>query len=608
MVAKIDNLLAWSKKNGVLLDPHVSFEYSSNAGICARYNSDDSATVDAKLDGKLIRLPLDLAITPQYGAEQLGEFGHDIYKKSSNVNSVLKLYLAQVRTGQHLSQAFHEPYISALPTLFEMNSPYVWTPEEKALLIGTNLGNSLKENTKQLVEEWWQTINMIPESVPKPENHFINMKFYYEYKFYSDKDMYDYLRANEVDNWTSFPNYLWASMILKSRSFPNYLIKEYMKDDSIKQDEAMLLPIIDLLNHNMSAKVNWSATAEFFDFNSESIIKDSELFNNYGMKGNEELLLAYGFCIEKNVADSAALKIKVPLELLPKLESNGLTLPELNDYTTSVVRVDEQKKTNESNTKDYSRFEEGLLYFITEENVPENLIQLFQSLVRNDSEQSTSEITLRMKLAGLNQLRQAIETKNDVLAKIAIPAAGTSQNLNNIRIYIQSQRKIFASSIKKIKHLEKEILGDSNYKPRLVTLKSIYKKDIKFQQALLISLGISSYNDIIESQFQDQFWLLYLIRCFNKNEYEDSEDVYIPEWIHKLFVELSSRVEVTPAEILQYKELYQGLIPQLAQLVPEVFGKGKWGVNQLILSAKLLDLHSFVRGKEQECILVEPKA
>jgi len=435
------------------------------------------------------------------------------------------------------------------------------------------------------------------------------MKFYYEYKFYTDDDMYNYFivdEAKNIDNWTSFPCYLWASLILKSRSFPTHLLKDHIKDSDIKEDEAMLLPIIDLLNHNMSAKVDWSVTSSnsctYFNFKSNSAVPGEQLYNNYGMKGNEELLLAYGFCIEDNSADSAALKIKVPLEMLPELEAQGVKLPTVNDYTTSVVRNTTEARSDSK--RDYSQYENGLLFFITKDHLPENLIKLFQFLVKNKWE---NKLTLRTQLAGLNQLRQAIETKNDILKTLSIPDDKTT-NLNNIRIYILSQKKIFASTVKKIKHLEKDLLAE--FKSHLITLKNVYKKDLKFQQSLLISLGISSYDSIIESQFQDQCWLLYLMRCYNRDEYiktdTDEEENYLPEWINHLFIKLAKETEVTAAEIVSYKEIYQSLIPRLSEIVPEIYGRGKWGVDEMIISAKLLDLIGFVRGKEQECILVEP--
>lgn len=608
----VSDLLKWAQEKGTFISSDVEFKELSQGNIGAIYTGNSNGESKSSDDFDL-QLPIDLAITLNRAIESFNESGHgdfrDIAKKTSNVNSLLKMFLARERASTRLNSSYFKPYLSLLPNLSDINSPYCWTPQEKALIKGTNLGNSLKDNVGQLVEEWWQVINLLPQELPKPEEHFINMKFYYENKFYNDDDMYNYFIVDEPknrDNWTSFPCYLWASLILKSRSFPAHLLRGHVKNSEIKEDEAMLLPIIDLLNHNMNAKVDWSVSSSnsctYFNFRSNSAVPGEQLYNNYGMKGNEELLLAYGFCLEDNSADSAALKIKVPLEMLPELESQGVKLPTASDYTTSVIRNTEEAKPD-TNT-DYSQYENGLLFFITKDHLPDNLIKLFQFLVKNKWE---DKLTLRTQLAGLNQLRQAIETKSDILKTLSIPDKNDT-NLNNIRIYILSQKKIFAATIKKIKHLEKDLLAE--FKLHLITLKNVYKKDLKFQQSLLISLGISSYDAIIESQFQDQCWLLYLMRCYNRDEYiktdKDEEDNYLPEWIHHLFIKLAKETEVTAAEIVSYKEIYQSLIPRLAEIVPEIYGRGKWGVDEMIISAKLLDLIGFVRGKDQECILVEP--
>lgn len=595
-------LVAWATSNGALVSNKVAFKEVSQGNIGAFYSSKGSEN-DA-LKGNQIRLPLNLVITVENAIEAFGEEFHAISSTLTNTNSLLKLYLARERTSEHLCKSFFKPYLDLLPSSTQIGSPLVWTADEKALLKGSNLGNSLKDNIRELAEEWWQIINLLPESLARPSEHFVNMKFYYEYKFYTDDDLYNYLVKDlKIDNWTSFSNYLWASLIIKSRAFPRYLLKSF-SDSEIKEHETMLLPLIDLLNHDPTAKVNWSVnkhtTTEYFDFKSDSA-SDGELFNNYGQKGNEELLLGYGFCLEHNAADSTALKIKVPLELLPDLELKGVKLPKLSDYTTSIVEG--TSKTEDS--KDYKEYEEGLLFFITTSTLPENLILLFQWLVRTKWE---DKLTLRMKLAGFNYLRQAIESKSDIVNAIKVPTSNYG-NSRNTAIYLKSQQKIFSSAVKMIKRKEKEALSDPEYKLHLLSLKNVYKKDIKFQQSLLVTLGVTSFEGLADAQLQDQVWLLYLIRCFNRDHYikspEDEEDNYLPVWIQEAFVRMAKETTIDASEIVSFKDIYQGLIPPLNEAVPEIYNVGEWGVNELIISAKLLDTISFVRGKEQECILVQ---
>lgn len=599
---KINNLLKWAQEKGALYLSNIQFK-SENGSIGA-YCTEPKQTS--------IKIPLEIIITLEDAITAFSEVSDGDYTKislqTSNINSLLKMFLARERSGS----SNYEPYLALLPSLAEINSPYSWLATDKAFLKGTNLGGSLRDNINQLVEEWWEIVNLLPGDLHFPTDHFVNMKFYYEHKFYKDEDLHHMLSEEHHENWTCFTNYLWASLILKSRSFPSYLVKDFLHHD-VKLDEAMLLPLVDLLNHDLKAKVDWLVSKDgYFEFKAEDAAR-GQLYNNYGMKGNEELLLAYGFCLEDNEADSAAVKIKLPEEMVKELQQSGVKLPKLDDYTTSVVRnliKDEPKEPLDVTAlaeplPALKNADDGLLFFLTKDHVPENLIQTFQFLVKNKWE---DHVTLRAQLAGINQLRLALESKSNMI-DLSLLDKVLGPNSSHIKVYCRGQKLILQAALKSLKRTEKEMLTDVEYKKRFITLKNVYKKDIKFQQSLLVSLGVTSYDSILESEFQDQCWLLYLMRCLNRDEYVSTDDDgddenYLPKWIKTRFLKLEAETEVAPAEVVQYKDLYLGLVPELAKAVPEIYNRGRWGVKEMILSAKLLELISFVRGKDQESILV----
>ncbi|CAI5756245.1 unnamed protein product [Candida verbasci] len=567
----LDKLIDWATINGCKISSSIEFKQISQNNY--------GAILKSKSEKPKITLSENLIITSK---QSLNLFDKETYNNSSNKNSLLKFYLCHERTK---SGTFFDIYFKSLPSLSQIDSPYTWSSQDKAYLKGTNLGSSLNENLATLVEEWWEVLNKLPESIPKPTNHYINMKFYYEYKFYKDDDYFEMFKNEDVDNWTSFTSYLWASLILKSRSFPSYLLSE-----TFEKNECMLLPIIDLLNHDSKAKVDWRVENDGFEFTSnDELLQGDEIFNNYGLKGNEELLLAYGFAIENNSNDSIALKIKLPQEKVKEIESLGIKLPNLDDYTNSIIEKETYRQVESK--KDYS---DGLLFFINANGVPENLIQTFQALVKNQWE-DTESITLRMKLSGLNHLRTALESKKE-LVQLSIPQDTTHHKY--IKWYNESQHKLYNSSIKQIKQMENKILSES--KSNLITLKSVYKKDVKFQQSLLF-LGFPDYETILESEFQDQCWLLWLIRVYNKKP----DDEVLPHWIQSLFKHLRNTYDITTQDVLNYRSIYENLVPDLQLQVPEIYNIGDWTLSEFIISGKLLDLISFVRGKEQECILVE---
>ncbi|KAI5967224.1 hypothetical protein KGF57_000439 [Candida theae] len=557
----IDSLLKWANDNGANISSNIEFKEISPCNYGA---------ISTSVGEVSIKIPKELVIT----CDKAAELFKDAYENANHV-SLLKIYLCYLQP----QESFYKPYLNSLPTLQAIDSPYTWSSQDKAYLKGTNLGNSLRENIASLVEEWWSAVNLLPENVAKPESHFVNMKFYYESKFYNDDDYYKYFGEIDINNWTSFPNYLWASLILKSRAFPAYII-----DPSIPKNEPMLLPVVDLLNHNPKAKVEWSRAGTGFLFQTKDVNQGQEIFNNYGQKGNEELLLAYGFAIENNPADSAALKIKIPESRMNVVKGLGIELPSINDYTNSVI--EQASGAEEEHQGD------GVLFYINQEQIPNSLIQLFQALVQNQWE---SGFTLRMQLAGLNHLRAAFETKKGILT-LNVPSDTIKHKY--IRWYIESQSAIFAAAIKGIKRQEKQILGE--YKSELLSLKSVYKNDIKFQQSLLF-LGFGSYESILESEFQDQCWLLWLVRCYNKPHYNDD---ILCQWIHDLFVHLRKVTDISAQEVLNFKPIHDAIIPDLAKAVPEIYGTGEWSVAEFIIAGKLLDLISFTRGKEQECIIV----
>lgn len=90
----------------------------------------------------------------------------------------------------------------------------------------------------------------------------------------------------------------------------------------------ILFPVIDILNHSVTAKVEW-------DFNpyksftlrcleSSNFTVNEELFNNYAPKQNDELLLGYGFCLENNPIEQFALKLAFQPELMQYAAEVGL--------------------------------------------------------------------------------------------------------------------------------------------------------------------------------------------------------------------------------------------------------------------------------------------
>ncbi|KAL9124357.1 MAG: hypothetical protein Q9217_006307 [Psora testacea] len=97
-------------------------------------------------------------------------------------------------------------------------------------------------------------------------------------------------------------HYLWSATILSSRSFPGSALPQENLVSPV------LIPGLDLLNHSSLAKVAWDWNGSTCSIKTDgSLAAGSEIFNNYGPKSNEELLIGYGFCIPNNAVETFGL-------------------------------------------------------------------------------------------------------------------------------------------------------------------------------------------------------------------------------------------------------------------------------------------------------------
>ncbi|CAG7848387.1 SubName: Full=Uncharacterized protein {ECO:0000313/EMBL:CCA72828.1} [Serendipita indica DSM 11827] len=77
----------------------------------------------------------------------------------------------------------------------------------------------------------------------------------------------------------------------------------------------VLIPLVDAFNHERAKPVSWSIDQPNSKPTCLSLIfhtpspSGSELYNNYGAKPNDELLLGYGFTIPDNPDDTLLLKL-----------------------------------------------------------------------------------------------------------------------------------------------------------------------------------------------------------------------------------------------------------------------------------------------------------
>ena len=173
------------------------------------------------------------------------------------------------------SHASH-PYLAALPK----DAPDVasWTAEELASLAGTDVGAAAADANEVLAAEHERIHALLGPAYEVPLEEM-----------------------------------RWARGCYLSRRFPPRLLDAEAPSAGAP---GVLLPFFDLLNHGKGTEIEWRGDGQSVAFaaGADGIEPQAEIFNNYGSKANDELLVAHGFALENNEHDRVALKMTVSAE------------------------------------------------------------------------------------------------------------------------------------------------------------------------------------------------------------------------------------------------------------------------------------------------------
>ncbi|SLM39105.1 hypothetical protein LPUS_09545 [Lasallia pustulata] len=235
-------------------------------------------------------------------------------------------------------ESFWWPYIDLLPSPDKpefLNTP-MWYSEIDALWIrGTNLEQAVQDRERSWRAEYEEGLRQL---LLEHDNFYPGML----------------QRAKEGYSWNL---YKWAATIMSSRSFPasclTYVSTESTKfvDTNIRdryqtRNSSVLLPVFDLANHHPDVRVTWEwNTTDCRLMIDERLEAGAQVYNNYGPKSNEELVMGYGFSLENNLTDQYALKMarrvssrNVGFENRPEVDIHYIRLPShrLGDYPNGI--------------------------------------------------------------------------------------------------------------------------------------------------------------------------------------------------------------------------------------------------------------------------------
>lgn len=348
-------LVSWSQQHHTSLHPNVEIYHDQVTGLSFRALRDippGTRLVDCSYQTTLSYLNAIDAV-PYFQRHSTPFPPHFINTlKQDDPNVIGHFFLVQ----QYLlgPASFWFQYIRLLPQPYQPETfgiPVWWPEDDRKYLDGTNADPPIKIRKSLWEEEWKRGFSLLKEA---------------------------------FEGWEQYTYFLyqWAATIFGSRSFrPSLTIPEsfvrgpdafaedmYLDVAHVRKDRfSVLLPVMDIGNHNGANQVVWSQHPEAGQFslsNLGPVEKGSQIYNYYGDKSNSELLVAYGFTLPDTNKDL------VNLRLTPDSESNRLRRSQTSHIVDSnqpeqefmfQVKLHNATVTNQNGLPELQVFSPGLV-------------------------------------------------------------------------------------------------------------------------------------------------------------------------------------------------------------------------------------------------------
>mmetsp|Transcript_11894 Transcript_11894/g.17743 ORF Transcript_11894/g.17743 Transcript_11894/m.17743 type:complete len:511 (+) Transcript_11894:62-1594(+) len=293
-------LLNWLAENGVWIYDKSDWGQSPHSLAVAIDTIDENeneragrgmvANKEIKEGDELFSIPLELLMTKER-SEQV--FGKEIITPEMNEYIAIALLLIHEKSK---NDSFWKPYIDVLPTIEEVAPTWSWSEEDLSYMEGSPVIRATESMSLKLKREFsdLQKSLLLPRKDIFPEENF------------------------------TFQNFQWAFSILFSRA---------IRLTSLKSGQAVaLIPYADLINHNPFANSyvdarneGWLTQNEVVSvYSDRSYKKMEQIYISYGPKSNSDLLLLYGFALDRNPFNS--------VEITVSLEQNDPLFGEKNDF------------------------------------------------------------------------------------------------------------------------------------------------------------------------------------------------------------------------------------------------------------------------------------
>ena len=187
-------------------------------------------------------------------------------------------------------QSRWKPYFDILPSVEEVNPAYVWSDEELEMLVGSPTYPAARSLRKKIETEFDELQSIV----------FSRNVEFFPSKLYT------------------FDLFLWCFVILFSRAA--------RLTSKLAGEELALVPYADLMNHNpysntyIDSQTSGGITSfinkkeEVAIYSDRSYKKFEQVFISYGEKSNSDLLLLYGFALERNPYNAVDITVGLSKE------------------------------------------------------------------------------------------------------------------------------------------------------------------------------------------------------------------------------------------------------------------------------------------------------
>lgn len=275
---------------------------SSGRGLLARRDINDG--------DELLKIPIDLCITKKSARKAVGE---DVLPEDINEYLAMACQLIHERYVMG-EKSFYKAYMDVLPEVDEVNPTFTWNDDDLAFLEGSPVIAATKSLQMKLQREYDALLRGDDGLIAKYPDRFPAEHFTYE-------------------------NWCWAFTMLFSRA---------IRLRNLKQGETLaLVPYADLINHSPFSQAYIDAREAgdwLFKNGEEEVIlyadrgyrRMEQIYISYGPKSNAELLLLYGFAVERNPFNS----VDVTVSISPRTAS---FVKEFNDDNIPVDPLAEEK-------------------------------------------------------------------------------------------------------------------------------------------------------------------------------------------------------------------------------------------------------------------------